>query len=247
MGHHFEAPQDAEFDADPDLVWQAIATGPGINSWFMGRTEVESGIAGAVRTAFGEHTPEHRVTTWDPPRRLTYESGQAPDGRRMAYEFLIEGRKQGSTSLRMVVSGFLPDDDWEAEYDAMTSGLHLFFRTLVEYVTHFPGRTAVPLTVFGPAVSNWEQIWPLVYRALGLPDQPAGGDPARFTGPDGVPIDAVVYHVNPDSVGLRTDTAMYRFVKGFNGPLVAMHHVFADIEPASAETAWHRWLDQQLT
>ena len=37
MGHEFEADKRAELDATPEQVWEAIATGPGIDSWFMGR------------------------------------------------------------------------------------------------------------------------------------------------------------------------------------------------------------------
>ena len=32
------------------------------------------------------------MTAWDPARRFAYRSGEAADGRFIAYEFLIEGR-----------------------------------------------------------------------------------------------------------------------------------------------------------
>jgi uncharacterized protein YndB with AHSA1/START domain len=43
MGRKFENHQEVELDASPEQVWEAIATGPGIDSWFMGRNEVEQG------------------------------------------------------------------------------------------------------------------------------------------------------------------------------------------------------------
>ena len=58
------------------------------------------------------------MTAWDPARRFAYRSGEAPDGRFIAYEFLIEGRAGGSTVLRTVTSGFLPGDDWAEEFEA---------------------------------------------------------------------------------------------------------------------------------
>ena len=122
MGRQFEQHREAEVPASPQEVWAAIATGPGIDSWFMGRNEVEAGDGGAVRTAFGEYAPELPITGWDPARRLAYGSGRAPDGRFIAYEFLIEGRAGGSTVLRVVTSGFLPGDDWAEEFEAMTLG-----------------------------------------------------------------------------------------------------------------------------
>jgi uncharacterized protein YndB with AHSA1/START domain len=90
MGHPFDQRKQAEVPATPEEVWVAIASGPGINSWFMGRTEVRPGADGTVRTIFGDYAPELDVTAWDPARRLAYRSGEAPDGRFIAYEFLIE-------------------------------------------------------------------------------------------------------------------------------------------------------------
>ena len=115
MGKRFEQRRDAEVPASPEEVWAAIATGPGIDSWFMGHSEVEPGgdtDGGTVRTVFGEYAPELDVTAWDPPWRFGYRSGEAPDGRFIAYEFLIEGRGGGSTVVRAVTSGFIPGDDW---------------------------------------------------------------------------------------------------------------------------------------
>lgn len=246
MGYQFDTHQEAELDASPEQAWNAIASGPGIDSWYMGRNEVEPGPAGTVRTMFGDYVPEYRVTEWDPPRRLGYRSDKAPDGRFVAHEFLIEGRDQGSTSLRMVVSGFLPGDDWEAEYEAMTKGGALHFNTLVEYLTHFAGRTATPVTAFGPMVSDWNHAWSKLHAAVGATGPVTAGARVRFTGPAGEPIDGVVYFANSDTLGIRTGDAMYRFIKGFFGPMIAGHHIFADVDQDDAEQAWQSWLSTAL-
>src|SRR5215218_9628733 len=192
MGYEFERADEALVDATPEQVWEAIATGPGIDSWFMGRNEVRPGPAGTVRTTFGGYSPESTVTTWEPSRRFAHRSPDGPDGRFIAYEFLIEGRGGGSTVLRMVTSGFLPGDDWADEFEAMTLGGALFRRTLLEYLTHFPGRTARPLTVFGPMISDWDEAWKKLDAALAekLPD-------------------AVEFHRNAHTIALRTDRGMY--------------------------------------
>jgi uncharacterized protein YndB with AHSA1/START domain len=242
MGRAFEAHDEFEIAATPDQVWDAIATGPGIDSWFMGRTEVDPGAGGMVRTAFAGYAPESTVTAWDPSKRFAYHSGEAEDGRFIAYEFLIEGRDKGSTVLRTVTSGFLPGDDWETEYDAMTKGGAMFLRTLVEYLTHFAGRTATPITAFGPPVSDWPQAWAALHEELGLGDTVAAGDRVRFVAAGGDPVDGVVYFVNPHTLGVRTDAALYRFLRGFHGPMVAMHHIFADVEPQATERSWEAWL-----
>lgn len=237
MGHEYETSEEVEVDATPEQVWQAIATGPGIDSWFMGRNEVEPGQT--VRMAFGGYAPEHAVTAWEPGKRLAYGSEKAPDGRFIAYEFLIEGRDRSSTVLRMATSGFLPGDDWEAEFDAMTKGGALFWRTLVTYLTHFAGRTAVPVTAFGPMITDWDRMRTALVAAIGL-----DGDRARFA-PEGLPpVDGVMYFANDDTIGIRTDDALYRFMKGFRGPLVASHHIFAEIDHEHVERAWTAWLNR---
>ena len=247
MGRPFENRSEAEVPASPDEVWAAIASGPGINSWFMGRSEVQPGPDGTVRTVFGEYAPELGVTAWDPARRFAYRSGEAPDGRFIAYEFLIEGRAGGSTVLRTVTSGFLPGDDWAEEFEAMTLGGDMYFRTLVEYLSHFAGRFAVPVTAFGPPGTAWPRDRALLGRALGLPEDPKPGDRATLIWNGTGPIKGVLYFANAHSIGVRTHDALYRFLRGFAKPAIAAHHLFAeDADPAQAERAWGIWLNRTL-
>jgi uncharacterized protein YndB with AHSA1/START domain len=241
MGREFEQADSVEVGATPEEVWQAIATGPGIDSWFMGRNEVDAGT-GVVRQSFGGYQPEHRVTAWEPPHRLAYRSDDATDGRFVAYEFLVEGRDRSSTVLRLATSGFLPGDDWAAEYDAMTKGGALFFATLGTYLDHFAGRFAQPVTVFGPMITDWPHTRAVLRRALGLSGAPAPGD-AVHVDADGVGrIDGEVYFANEDTLGVRTADALYRFMKGFGGPIVASHHLFGESDAGAAERAWQAWL-----
>jgi uncharacterized protein YndB with AHSA1/START domain len=246
MGHEFTQDKEAEVPASPDEVWAAIATGPGIDSWFMGRNEVKAGAGGAVRTVFGEYAPELEITGWDPAHRFAYGSGRAPDGRFIAYEFLIEGRAGGSTVLRTITSGFLPGDDWADEFEAMTLGGELYFGTLVAYLTYFTGRFATPVTAFGPPGTSWSRDRSRLCRGLGLAEPPALGDTARFTGAAG-PADGVVYFANAHAIGVRTPDALYRFMRGFAKPVIAAHHLFAgDADPDQARQAWEAWLSRTL-
>jgi uncharacterized protein YndB with AHSA1/START domain len=248
MGHHFEQHQDAEVPASPDDVWAAIATGPGIDSWFMGRNEVQPGRGGTVRTVFGEYAPELAVTGWDPARRFAYASGKAPDGRFIAYEFLIEGRAGGSTVLRTVTSGFLPGDDWADEFEAMTLGGEMYFRTLVEYLSSFAGRFATPVTAFGPPGTDWAQDLPSLGRGLGLAGSARRSDRARFWLDGSGPAEGVVYFANAHAIGVRTPDALYRFLRGFGKPVIAAHHLFApDADPGQAAQAWESWLARTLS
>jgi uncharacterized protein YndB with AHSA1/START domain len=247
MGQPFEQHNEAEVPAGPEEVWAAIATGPGIDSWFIGRNSVHPGADGTVRTVFGGYAPELDVTAWDPPSRFGYRSGAAPDGRFIAYEFLVEGRDGGSTVLRTVTSGFIPGDDWADEYEAMTKGGALYFRTLVEYLVHFSGRFAVPVTAFGPPGTDWERDRRLLCRALGLPGAGAAGDTVRFTPAETGPVDGVIYVASDRVIGVRTQDAFYRFIRGFGKPVVAAHQLFAPgADPDHLARAWESWLARLL-
>jgi uncharacterized protein YndB with AHSA1/START domain len=243
MGHEFADSSEITVDATPDQVWEAIATGPGIDSWFMGRNDVTPGAGGTVRTAFGSYTPASPITGWEPPHRLAYGGERGPDGRFVAYEFLVEGRAGSSTVLRTVTSGFLPGDDWEGEYDAMTKGWAMFSATLTAYLNHFAGRTATPVTAFGPPVTDWPRTWAALARTLGLADLGYGTTVAAGACTSGA-VDGVVYFVNPHTVGVRTGDALYRFLRGYGGSMVAAHHLFSpthtDID--TEERSWQTWL-----
>ena len=70
MAHRFEITKDVEVGATPEEVWEAIATGPGMDSWFMGQSEVEPREGGRARWSIGGYTEDSTVTIWDPPKRF---------------------------------------------------------------------------------------------------------------------------------------------------------------------------------
>jgi hypothetical protein len=187
MGKEFEIRHDTTVNATPQQIWDTIATGPGISSWFIGRTTIDNGT---VHTDFGGIAmPPSTITDNQPPTHFAHHSGHTPDGRYIANEFLIEARDHSATTLRTVASGFLPGDDWTDEYEAMRYGTEMFFATLDQTLHHFPGRTATPVTVFGPQVTDWPHTWSRLYDALGLTETPHPGD----TTTNG----AKVYFTNP--------------------------------------------------
>lgn len=245
MGHDFSSELEAVIAAEPDAIWDAIATTHGIDSWSVGHNAVEppgpDGEGGVVRIVMGDFTPVADITTWEPPHRLAYAMRPGPDGRYLGYEYLVEGRDRSSSVVRLVVDGFLPQDDWEDEYEAMTLGGALFFATLGEYAARFPGRAGTPVVAFGPPVTDWEGTWQGLYAWLGLGGTPAPGDTATIAGPGPTTETGEVYHVNPHTLGIRTPTTLYRFLRAFGGPLMTSHVVFDAAGPDQVE-GWARCL-----
>jgi uncharacterized protein YndB with AHSA1/START domain len=246
MAHPFEVRKELELDATPEEVWEAITTGPGIDSWFMGRNEVEPREGGTARMTLPAWTLESTVTVWDPPNRFVTQTSEGEDGRLMTFEYVIEGRG-GRTVLRFVHSGFLAGDDWEAEYDALKRGDPMYLDKLAQYLRYFRGRTATPIDVYGPQVPDRERAWSVLRGALGLTGPVSEGDQVRLT-PEGLPpIEGVVDYASPETLGVRTSDGLYRFIYGLGGTIVLGHHIFSgDVDQKETEGAWRDWLTRSF-
>ncbi len=55
MTHPFEIELETALPASPEQVGEAIATGPGIDSWFMGRNELDPREGGTATMEAGGH------------------------------------------------------------------------------------------------------------------------------------------------------------------------------------------------
>ncbi|NUR57994.1 MAG: SRPBCC domain-containing protein [Catenulispora sp.] len=248
MTHPFEIELEVTLPADPERVWEAIATGPGIDSWFMGRNDVEPRVGGTAAMDTGGFREQAVVTAYEPGTRFASRTPTADDGRFMAFEYLLEGRDGGSTVLRVVHSGML-GDDWQDEYDALRGGWPFHLNTLREYLEHFPGRVAEPVFAMVPASGRpTPQIRSLLAAALSLPALISVGDTANG-GPEGLPVvDGEVVWADGERFGLRTADGLYTFHHG-SGMAAMFHHLFGPSTDA-AEGAWQRWLtgvlDQQV-
>ncbi len=177
MPHAFELAKEIEIHATPEEVWEAVATGPGIDGWFLGTgNEVEPRLGGTVRISFGEESGLSTVTAWDPPRHYAHSGeGRDPSGIFHAMEYTIEGRAGGTTVVRLVHSGFLADD-WEAEYDALNEGDFMYLHQLAQYVEHFRGRKTTAVAAMRMGVDPQAGMATL-RAAMGVGDDVAEGAP----------------------------------------------------------------------
>lgn len=245
MTHPFEIELETTLPASPEQVWEAIATGPGIDSWFMGRNEVEAREGGTTSMDTGGHREEALITAYEPGKRFAARTPAAEDGRFMAFEYLIEGRDGGSTVLRIVHSGLL-GDDWQDEYDALRRGWPFHLGTLRQYLTHFPGRTAVPVFAAAPT-GQWspQDVRAALARGLSLPVPVAVGARAYAEPADLPPLDGEVVWADDERFEIRTADGIYTFHHG-PGIVLTFHHLFgADTD--GAEDAWQRWLAPLLS
>jgi uncharacterized protein YndB with AHSA1/START domain len=199
---------EVEVPGTPEEVWQAIATGPGISSWFV-PTEFEErdGKPVAVKLNFGPGMESSSVVTaWDPPRRFAAEApGWAPGSPIIADEWSVEARAGGICVVRVVHSLFASTDDWDNQLEGTESGWPGFFRILRIYLTHFRGQRSAMMQWMAPAAGTEAEAWETLSAALGLKGVSAG---QRCSTPAGVPaLSGVVEHVSqsPYNALLRLD------------------------------------------
>ena len=167
---------EIEVAGTPEEVWQAIATGPGISSWYVPHS-VEEREGGTAVASFGpgpEMQISGRVAAWDPPRRIVFDSGDDAGG--LAFEWLVEGRDGGTCMVRLVNSGFGSGADWDAQYDGLADGWPLFLLNLELHLAHFRGQTAIAQLPSAMWAGPRQQAWASLAEQLGIPSAPSVGD-----------------------------------------------------------------------
>ena len=163
---------EVEVPGSPDEVWQAIATGKGISSWFV-PTTVDERAGGETVSRFGPGMDAvSKITRWDPPRRYVAESNESDDAEAgepgagpgtVATEWIVEARTGDTCVVRVVHRWFSETDEWDAEFEGHAYGwASSFFRMLNLYLTHFAGRdcSAFDLSAFSasPPAETWHRL-----------------------------------------------------------------------------------------
>jgi len=168
---------EIEVPGTPEEVWQAIATGPGISSWFV-PTEIEErdGKPVAATLTFGPGMESRSiVTAWDPPRLFARESdGWVPGSPPIATEFRVEARAGGVCVVRVVQSLFSSTDDWDEQLTGAEGGWPGIFRILRLYLTHFRGQRSAMMQLMAPVPGTPPHAWAALTSALGLGDVEPG-------------------------------------------------------------------------
>jgi uncharacterized protein YndB with AHSA1/START domain len=197
---------EVELPGTPEEVWQAIATGPGISSWFVPTAfEERDGKPVAVKIELGPGMEvRSEVTAWDPPRMFATEAG-VPGSPSIANEWSVEARGGGVCILRIVQSLFASTDDWDNQLESAKGGLASFLSILRIYLTHFRGQRSAIMKWMVPVAGTEAEAWESLTAALGLKGLSVG---QQYTAPAGVPaFGGVAEYVtqNPYDALLRLD------------------------------------------
>jgi len=247
---------ETEVPGTPEEVWQAIATGPGITSWFV-PAQLEEREKGAVILNFGPGMEsKSQIQEWDPPRRFTAqnEEGMGPGAPPMATEWTVEAKAGGTCRVRVVHSWFADTDDWDKQYEDVEKGWPAFFRILKSYMTHFRGQpcTQVQLMAFAPGPK--EKAWAELTQSLGLAGANVGQS-VKSSG-DAPRLVAVVEHEGPKTeLTLRLEqpapgTAFLMVMPmGGQAYVSVTLYLYGDAARAVAareEPVWQAWLGRRF-
>jgi uncharacterized protein YndB with AHSA1/START domain len=248
---------EVEVPGTPEEVWQAIATGPGISSWFVpAEFEERDGKPVAVTLNFGPGMESRSpITAWDPPRRFAAQGEGWGGSPAIADEWTVEARAGGTCVVRVVHSLFAETDDWDNQLEGTEKGWPAFFRILRIYLTHFAGQRSALMQWVAPAAGTTAEAWDTLADALGLKGIGAGQHAAS---PAGVPaLSGVVEHVSqkPYNALVRLDTpgpgtAAFGAVN-FSGQTMVTLSFYMYGDQAAATVAretpiWQAWIDERF-
>ena len=244
---------EIEVPGSPEDVWMAIATGPGISSWYVPHT-VEERDGGAATASFGpepEMQVSGRVAAWEPPYRIVFDGGEGVEG--LAFEWTIEARDGGNCVVRLVNSGFDSSEEWDAQYDGMSEGWRLFLLNLRLHMEHFRGRTATASLPTAMWSGTRDEVWAALTDALGIPPVPAVGERIEVTAPDVPALAGTVADVARCRVALLLDQpspgTAFLAVENLGGAVAASIwcYLYGEGAPSAAERdepLWREWLSQ---
>ena len=249
---------EVEASGTVEEVWKAVATGPGISSWFC-PTEVEERVGGVIRTLIGPRMESTAaVTVWDPPRRLGAEGpGAGPDAAPMTTEWIVEHRPGDTCLVRVIHSMSGGTDDQKEQLEGIESGWPYFFAVLRIYLARFRGQPASIIRTMGQVSGSTNNAWITLTNALGMADLREG---ARWTSPPGAPsltgvVEQARDHKQPYAVirldkpipGIASATA---FAMGDCAMVTVGIYLYGSEASAIAardEPAWQAWMKEHFS
>lgn len=249
---------EVEVPGTPEEVWRAIATGPGVSSWFV-PTRSEERKGGEVVCNFGPGMDcPATITAWEAPKRFVTEGNMGPPGSpTVATEWTVEARAGGKCVVRVVHSLFSSTDDWDSQLDGLEQGWPTYFRILRMYLERFKGMPCSSMQFIGFSTDPEAKAWERAGGDLGLLKLAEG---KKWSAPSGFPRMSGV--VDSRGKGMHANTMLLRldapepgtaYVGAFTcGGMVQMYmavYFYGAGAKAAIERdqpAWQKWMGERF-
>lgn len=247
---------EVEVPGTPQDVWQAIATGQGISSWFV-PTQSDERQGGQLVSNFGPGMDcPATITTWQPLKCFVAESEMGPPGSpKVATEWTVEARAGGKCVVRVVHSLFAATDDWDNQLDGLEKGWPAIFRVLRRYLETFKGQECCAMQFVSFSRDSETKTWEKLGGELGLLNVAEG---QAWSAPDGFPRMAGVsmgHGMNSSTVLLRLDSPVpgTAYIGAFPCGGMAQAYMAIYLYGAGAKAAvehdeptWQSWMGERF-
>jgi uncharacterized protein YndB with AHSA1/START domain len=209
-----------ELNASPEEVFRAVTDGTELAKWIAPEARVtppSEGKKGSIWISWGEGMGvETPIEIWDAPRHIRHPFGENPDTKAPLWaDWSIEARAGGTTTLRLVHSGFSTSAEWDEEFESHARGWRLMLQNLRHYLARHAKKNAVHIPFSTKANASRESVWPTMLQKLGLEGTPKSGDAYRITTARGDVLSGTIDLVNPARdlalVVKELDDALLRF------------------------------------
>lgn len=242
---------EIEVPGSVEDVWRAVATGPGISSWYVPH-RIEERTGGAADASFGpDMEARGKVAVWEPPRRLVI-TGET-EGEGLAFDWRVEPRSEATCTVRLTNSGFGDGAEWDAQYAAMARGWEIFLTNLRLHLEYFWPDTATAMLPMAVWPVDQERAWAQLTGALGISATAQAGDRMRIEPATGAPaLSAVVVKASPGWYSLLIDEPATGtgFISaeghGDSSAVSAWFYLYGDEGRVAVERddrRWREWLD----
>ncbi|MEO0324976.1 MAG: SRPBCC domain-containing protein [Myxococcota bacterium] len=165
-----EVVSEVEIPGTPEEVWELVATGPGISSWFVPtRTEGDDARPSKLICSFGPGMEAiAEILEWSPPQSFCAEAPWGPGVPPVATEWHVEAKSGGTCVVRVVHSMFASTDDWDDQLEGTEHGWATFFAVLALRQEHFRGLAGGVVQASLQVGGGLDHVWARAEAQLGL-------------------------------------------------------------------------------
>ena len=169
---------EVRVDAPVDAVWAAVTDPEEIRRWFPLDARGDGAtVGGVVEVTWGDDAWWGlRVAEAQPGRHLRLHDAEPPaEGQPLLFVDIHLSGEVGGTVVRLVHSGFGPEDTWDAYLDGLDAGWGYFLRNLKVYLERHHGVPRVMAWARSPVKGSRADIWEALLGVYGV--DPAGLGP----------------------------------------------------------------------
>ena len=197
-----------EINAPIEAVWKALTDGEELANWFPLKARVTPGVGGSVWSYWAEDMQwESPIDAWEPNKYLRVvwarpgKMGDLEIPFELGVDYHLEARG-GTTVLRLVQTGFSPDDAWDNQYEGTKRGWAFQLRGLKHYLENHLGTKRDVIFARKKTDSSQGEAWDRLVGPAGLCAEGTvkdlrAGDRLAVTTATGIRLEGKVQLIGP--------------------------------------------------